>query len=124
MHLDLQQTLTAEAVWMCTGASSWLRTKIRRLAAPPISKSRIVAFGSPNPRVVPPQVVRYLVPNRVGNHLLQLGGCSRHAFMWTLINRYPIRHGEALKDRASGQRVALVETEQARTGRLLLADNG
>src|ERR1700693_5613093 len=44
--------------------------------------------------------------------------------MWTLINRYPIRHGEPLKDRAACQRVALIEAEQTRTGRLLLDDNG
>ena len=98
--------------------------KMRRLAAPSISKPRDVAFGSPNLRFVHPEVVCNLVPNRVGNHLLQLGGCSRHAFVWTLINRYPIRHGEALKDRAGGQRVALVEAKQSRTGRLLLDDNG
>jgi hypothetical protein len=101
-----------------------IRSQIWRRALPSISQSRNVAFGSPNLRFVHPEVVRNLVPNRVGNHLLQLGGCSRHAFVWTLINRYPIRHGEALKDRSARQRVALVEAEQARTGRLLLDNNG
>jgi hypothetical protein len=97
---------------------------VRDLATPSISKSRDVAFGSPDLRFVHPEVVRNLVPNCAGNHLLQLGRSSRYAFVWTLINRYPIRHGERLKDRTAGQRVTLVETEQARTGRLLLNDNG
>src|ERR1700693_2295214 len=50
--------IDAEAVRMHRCVTSWLRTNIRRLAAPSISKSRIVAFGSPNLRFVHPEVVR------------------------------------------------------------------
>src|ERR1035438_5669248 len=47
-----------------------IRSQIWRRAAPSISQSRNVAFGSPNLRFIHPEVVRNLVPNRVPGELL------------------------------------------------------
>jgi hypothetical protein len=59
------------------------------------------------------EVMRDLVPNGIGYHLLQLFPCARHAFMRALENRDLIGQAEPFENRAVRQRAALIQAEKA-----------
>src|SRR5262249_61266792 len=63
------------------------------------------------------KIVRYLVPDGLLHQLSQVIRTARQPFVWALKQRDSIRHREAVRYAALGQRPSLVEAEQSSSAR-------
>ena len=70
------------------------------------------------------EVMRNLMPYRIRHHLFELRPRACGTFVWTLEDRYLIRHREPFEDRAVCEWPTLVEAKQAGPRWLLLDDDG
>src|SRR6185369_2158896 len=95
--------------------------------------SRLCNTGSPHSalplglshaRLIHAKVMRDLMPDGIGDHLLQLLKIPRRSFMRTLVDGDPVGHREAVAYAAGRERMSLIQTEQAGAGRLALHDDG
>ena len=91
---------------------------------PGFSFSRSKPFGAAYAMLVHSEVVSDLVPNGVGDYLLEFGSRARHAFVRALIDGDAVGHREAVEDGTVGQRPALVEAEEPGARRLKFHDDG
>jgi hypothetical protein len=79
-----------------------------------------ISFRTPDLVLVHSEIMRDLMPDRIGYHPFQFGARACKAFMRTLENRDLIGQTEPVENGALGQRPALIEAEHAATGRLTL----